>query len=49
MTIEVTGPDGAIHEFPDDTTPDVIKADVTASASCFDKYCYRVFRQLFPE
>jgi hypothetical protein len=25
MTIEVTGPDGAIHEFPDDTSPDVIK------------------------
>jgi hypothetical protein len=25
MSIEVTGPDGAIHEFPDDTSPDVIK------------------------
>jgi hypothetical protein len=24
MSIEVTGPDGAIHEFPDDTSPDVI-------------------------
>jgi hypothetical protein len=25
MSIEVTGPDGAIHEFPDDTSTDVIK------------------------
>jgi hypothetical protein len=25
MTIEVTGPDGAIHEFPDATSLDVIK------------------------
>ena len=26
MSIEVEGPDGAIHEFPDGTSPDVIKA-----------------------
>jgi Zn-dependent M28 family amino/carboxypeptidase len=25
MSIEVTGPDGAIHEFPDDTSTDIIK------------------------
>jgi hypothetical protein len=25
MSIEVTGPDGAIHEFPVGTSPDVIK------------------------
>jgi hypothetical protein len=28
MSIEVTGPDGAIHEFPDDTSTDVIKGAV---------------------
>ena len=39
MSIEVTGPDGAIHEFPDGTTPDVIKGVMSkAYAPSQDKY-----------
>ena len=39
MSIKVTGPDGAIHEFPDGTTPDVIKGVMSkAYAPSQDKY-----------